>query len=205
MKDPKSNPSALLALCCALTYETPESLRAAAIKIEDSVVYFYYYFNGEVSEDDQDTTSCVSTNALGGFSNVTCEELFIRKDFPEPLPDIGIYAFSRDTIIPKSVSRAETLNYVLEAQAVLSICQALFGKVSSKLRAAGVNKTDNGLQIHFLLDIKTNERDLFLTHQAAQEVVADFPEIKVDIIIEECPYPQKLPELERYAYYRKEQ
>lgn len=204
MKNLESRADALLSLCVALTYEISEHLRAAAIKIENSVIYFYYYFNGEISEEDQENFSCVTTNAISGFLNVTCDEFFIRKDFPEALPNTGIFAFSRDTPLQKMVPRSETLNYSLEIQAILSICQALFGKISSKLRAVGVNKTQTGLEVHFLLDKGAIGKDFSVTKDAAQVVVADFPEITVDVLITECSYPSDIPNFGRIAFRRKE-
>ena len=190
-------------LSSALIKEVPDSLRAAAMRLENGVLYFYFYFNGEFSEEEQEDMSCVVTEAMD-FPNTTCEEFYLRKDFPEPLPNIGIYAFSRDTAVQRSVSRSELAHWDLEIQLGLSLCQALFGKIPLSLRAAGLKTIEEGSELWFLFNEGATEKDHLLVQQATELVSVDFPELKIRSRIELCPFPQELTGIEGLVFYKKE-
>lgn len=201
----ESKADALFSLCRALLGEIPFNLRAAAIKIENSVIWTYFFFQGEFSEDDWEDMSCVNTEVISDFPSVDTEIVVRRLDYPNPLPEVGLYAFSRDTPMPKSVLQHEIRDCPLLANAILSICQALLGKVSPHLRGVGMKEIEGGLKVFFFLDKGAKSADFALTEQAAREVVADFPELSVDVDIQYRPFPDVMTSfLDRWAFLRKE-
>lgn len=200
-----SNASAALSLCIALLDEVTPNLRAASAKVEDSIVLTYFFFNKEYSTEEYENMMIVNTEVFASLS--TWDTDFVFKIIPPPLPlptDVGNYAFSRDTSIQKKVSQTEMKNWTVEARAIVTICQTLFGRIFPTLRATGLNCQKNSLDIFFFLDKPATDSEAILLNEVIEEITAVLSDCQIKIHVQVIPSPQKCPPLDRYAFKRKE-
>ena len=205
--------TALYALWLRVIDEVPPDLRAVAARMENvkaldapgSVTSVYFFFEGEISQNDESMLRQKIGHIRDSFPTETVKTHFIRKEIYEPLPDVGDYVFARDTM--KLFSTTER---VLQETGIISddawtISQCLIGKIPSHLRAAGVRTwSPASMDIFFFLDPNATSQERELLKQAANEMISRFPMRRIHVQIEEYPYPNELPKTINYAYKRRE-
>lgn len=106
MTDPKSNQPAfdnrrnevLVAMQVALLGEVAAQLRIVAVRWDEASVNFVAYFDGEISEEDQESMSCVETELIAWFPQTPRISYEVhRLDYPEHVPRVPgmVFAYSR--------------------------------------------------------------------------------------------------------------
>ena len=86
----------LLALMKALWGEVSPALRAASIKWNDQMVHLFFFYDGEISEEDNESAECVATEVIASFPEHRLEIDIKRLDYPNPLPnDKGELVYKR--------------------------------------------------------------------------------------------------------------
>ncbi len=80
----------------ALLGEIGPALRSVNVAYTDKVIHFIAYFDGEISEEDEEAMEYVETEILALFSDeheITHES--IRLDYPAKLPQVGACVYRR--------------------------------------------------------------------------------------------------------------
>lgn len=96
-------------------------------------------------------------------------------------------------------------NYQINrVSAILSLNKALWGEVSPSLRAARILWNEEKVRVYFFYDGEISENDWESAECVATEVIADFPEHKLEVDILRWDYPRKIPNEGELVYCRKE-
>ena len=204
---------ALLSMQRALLGEVTPELRAAIIDVdkEQQILYAYFYYGGEVSEQRIDLWDCViaeASAAMGG--NCFVEPRIERMDYPKRIPLKGYCAYLRkednlatqQTSFPRVKITEKDVGYAL-----LAVQQALLGVVTPELRAVvvDVDKEKSELYIRFYYDGEVSKELIDLWQGAMAEASRDFGlEYALNGGVERVDYPATYPFRGRYAYRRKE-
>lgn len=77
---------AILSLNRALIGEVFSQLRAAKIQWDDETVSLFFYYDGEISEENQESLECVATEVIADFSYHKLEVNINRCDYPICIP-----------------------------------------------------------------------------------------------------------------------
>lgn len=86
----------LVAIQQALLGEVSARLRCVSLSWEDTSVHFDCYFDGEIDDRDRDSMSYVETELMAAFpATHAITHAVHRLDYPAPLPQDHIRAFSR--------------------------------------------------------------------------------------------------------------
>lgn len=88
--------SVLLAIQAALLGEVSSKLRAVSASWTETNIHFDCYFDGDVSDEDRDSMSCVETELLAMYpeSHSVSHDIH-RVDYPAPLPQTPERVFRR--------------------------------------------------------------------------------------------------------------
>jgi hypothetical protein len=86
----------LIALQQALLGEIASHLRAVTVEYDDQSVHFTAYFDGDVSEDDRESLSCVESEVMAALpaSNSVTHDV-TRLDVPVPIPKNRTWVYHR--------------------------------------------------------------------------------------------------------------
>ena len=87
---PISHACAILSLNRALWREVTPPLRSAKIKWDADTVYLYFFYDGEISEDDHESAECAATEVIANFPDYQLEVNILRWDYPKPVPQEGL-------------------------------------------------------------------------------------------------------------------
>jgi hypothetical protein len=88
--------SVLLALQVALLSAIPAHLRAVTARWTDTDVHFDCYFDGAITDDDEETMDIVETEAMAALpATNTVTRALHRLDFPARLPSADQFVFHR--------------------------------------------------------------------------------------------------------------
>jgi hypothetical protein len=86
---------ALLAVLYGLIGEVSHLLRAVKIKWDEKVIYLYFFYDGEISEEDRESAECIATEVISNFSKHTLEVNILRWDYPKQIPNEGELVYKR--------------------------------------------------------------------------------------------------------------
>ncbi|CAL78920.1 hypothetical protein BRADO5232 [Bradyrhizobium sp. ORS 278] len=64
------------------------SLREVRYAFTDGIIDIFCVFDGEISEHDRESMSCVATEVLADFPDVTVQEHCLRIDMPDRIPNL---------------------------------------------------------------------------------------------------------------------
>ena len=102
MDEHSSNPmknitriNAILSLSRGLWGEVFPSLRSASIDWNDDKIILYFYYDGEISEDDHESLECVATEVISDFPEYGLDVNIERWDYPQKVPQIGELVYYR--------------------------------------------------------------------------------------------------------------
>ncbi|MES2345803.1 MAG: hypothetical protein V4494_07700 [Chlamydiota bacterium] len=202
--------SAILSLNRGLLGEVAPSLRAAKIKWDDEMIYLYFYYDGEISEEDRESAECVATEVIADFSDYNKLDVnIIRWDYPQTIPMIGETVYLRRDIAIKELSlpqqdQNDNSDKITWASAILSLNRRLWGEVGPTLRAAKIEWDDEMIHLYFYYDGEISEEDWESAECVATEVISDFPNHKLDVNITRWDYPQPIPSIGKTVYLRRE-
>jgi hypothetical protein len=75
-----------LSLQRALLGEVSASLRCVTCSWDENQIHILCFFDGEISDDDQESMHCVETEVMADFpAEVSVSLKSVRLDYPEPL------------------------------------------------------------------------------------------------------------------------
>jgi hypothetical protein len=205
---------ALVAMQRALLREVTPELRAVCIDLdkEQEVLFAYFYYDGEASEERVDLWDCAVTEvwaALGPDCSV--ESKIERWDFPKKIPMKSYCAYLRkedhsidqEVLFPRLKITGKEVGFAL-----LPVQHALLGVVTPELRAVvvDVDEEKSELYIRFYHDKEVSKEIIDLWQGAMLEASKDFGlEYALDGRVERVDYPAACPFRGRLAYNRKEQ
>jgi hypothetical protein len=86
---------ALLSVQRALLGAVSPAVRAVVVELQGSALTVTAYFDGEVSEDDIESFSCVEAEIMADFPEQRVEVRCDRRDAPQMIPAAGIWAYQR--------------------------------------------------------------------------------------------------------------
>ena len=86
---------AILEMNRALWGEVAPTLRAARVKWDEKTVYLYFYYDGEISEEDNESAECVATEFISSYPEYKLEVEIVRIDWPKGLPQEGELVYRR--------------------------------------------------------------------------------------------------------------
>jgi hypothetical protein len=87
---------ARLSLQRALLGEVPPALRAVVFSMKELTIASRFYFDGPISQEDDESVSCVETEVLADYDQeYTIAVRCIRLDFPLPIYDDGVWVYHR--------------------------------------------------------------------------------------------------------------
>jgi hypothetical protein len=75
----------LLSLQRALLGEVSAFLRGVTCSWDNNQIRILCLFDGEISDDDQESMDCIETEVMADFSDITVSLKSIRLDYPELL------------------------------------------------------------------------------------------------------------------------
>lgn len=99
-QDPNSSPqslriTALLAILYGLIGEVSPLLRAVRMKWDEKTVFLYFFYDGEISEEDRESAECIATEVIANFSEHMLEVQILRLDYPSRIPNEGELVYKR--------------------------------------------------------------------------------------------------------------
>ena len=62
----------------ALWGEVSPALHAARIKMDDKIIYLFFYYDSEISEEDNESAECVATEVISDYPEHTLEVNILR-------------------------------------------------------------------------------------------------------------------------------
>jgi len=197
----------------ALLGEVTPSLRAATIQWSNEEVSLFFYYDGEVSEEDNESAECVATEVISDFSECALEIDILRWDFPKSIPQKGERVYHRREHSSKSLFIPQTNDFAdqpLRIRIILSTIFALINEVSRALNCVIVGSDENTILLCFYYDGVVSEEDNISIKNVCSKVSTDFPThaIKVDLLLRN--YPKKFPQVmegkaPKCVYLRREQ
>src|ERR1700733_14322379 len=81
--------SALLSFNRALWGEVSPKLRCAKILWDKSTIRLFFYYDGDISEEDHESSECAATEVIADFPEHQLDVQIIRLDHPKPIPKEG--------------------------------------------------------------------------------------------------------------------
>ena len=81
---------AILSMNRALWGAVSPALRAAKIAWDKDSIHLYFYYDGEISEEDWESSECVATEVISDFPDHKLEIDILRWDYPKPIPQEGL-------------------------------------------------------------------------------------------------------------------
>lgn len=86
----------LLSVQRALLGVVSAALRAVVVDYSETSITVTSYFDGEISEDDAESMSCVETEVVADFAaDDRVEVRCVRCDVPHPIDGRGVWAYQR--------------------------------------------------------------------------------------------------------------
>lgn len=67
-------------------YSESKNLRGISAVWENNVLFLKYYFNGPITDENKEDAQDLGTGIISHFSNGFLEEVYVRIDYPKPLP-----------------------------------------------------------------------------------------------------------------------
>ena len=77
---------AILTMSRALWGEVSPALRAAMISWSEEEIHLYFYYDGEISEEDNESAECVATEVSATYPDMKLEVDILRWDYPKSVP-----------------------------------------------------------------------------------------------------------------------
>lgn len=78
---------AILSMTRALLGEVSPNLRKATIKWDNKKIHLYFYYDGEISEDDNESAEFVLTEVIADFPKYEFGIDILRCDYPQKPPE----------------------------------------------------------------------------------------------------------------------
>jgi len=219
-QDPKNNQNSnfdllegLLYMNRALTYEIFPSLRTVQLKWDAEKIYIFFFYNGEISEDDSESAECVATQMISNFNNLLLEIEMVRLDDPAPIPKIGITAYHRyEASIDLHIEQNQVKELLKnnpdissKVKILIAIIVGSLGKIYSSLRSLQVNWSNENIYLYFYSEGEVSQLEIILSASVTEYVASCLPNYIVKYENTRWDFPKKIPiENTITTYYRKE-
>ncbi len=95
IKDKIERTDVLLSAQRAMWGEIFPSLRSITVEWSEDCIYVYGYLDGEPSDDDIESISCIATEIVADFRGIDIEFEVIRCDYPIPISDSRTIVYLR--------------------------------------------------------------------------------------------------------------
>lgn len=92
---------AILSMNRAMWGEISPTLRAIQISWNTEKIYIFYYYDGEIADEDRFSAECISTEMMAGYPDYELEENIIQWNYPKPIPDNGELVYMRRESSPE--------------------------------------------------------------------------------------------------------
>ena len=184
----------------SLLGEITDVLRAAAVRVEGSIIYVSFFFSEEVTEEILAHYEYAFSEVYAPVPNEEFGSVVFKTIvFPEPLPEVGLYVFSRDTLFPKQIDSSELINCPLNIRIRIALYQALLGRIPRSLRAVRFENNKDIVTITFSVDSLIPSSELNLLKQVMQEFIVEFPQL---IVKDNFQVGELLPQIPGYIFRR---
>ena len=94
---------------------------------------------------------------------------------------------------------------IRQARVLLSLQKALLGAITTHLRTVSVSWDMQGIDIYFIYDGEISEDDQEESECAATEVLANFPDDRVETHHIRCDFPNRTPAVGMHVVFRKKE
>ncbi len=203
---------AILSLNRALLAETVPSLRAAQIKWDQELIHLFFYYDGEVSEEDHESAECAATEVIASYPEHQLEIDILRWDYPKLIPKVGelVYYRREPGFIRKQQDPFLQLSerdpkILLRVKAILSMINALLGEVSPALRLASISWNESKIYLYFYFEGEVSDEDKKSAKSVGTKVISNFPDHQLEVDIVRWDYPMRCPvEGGQIVYHKKE-
>lgn len=191
----------------ALWGEVSLALRAVSIKWDQEEIHLFFYYDGEISENDHESAECVGTEIISDFPEHHLEMDIIQLDYPKPIPYEGVLVYLRRE--KKCCVSIHCHNKIPEANTrihiIITTILALQGEIPPSLRAVRISWTDTEIHLYFYYDKEINEDDSRSYKSVIDKMTSHFPSYKLKSDIIRCDYPKQIPqEVGETIYWRRE-
>ena len=202
---------ALLGIQAALGNSVAPQLRAVTLDVEKNELFFFFFYDGEVTDELFELASCAVTEVDIHPPQDFTHQHIVRLDCPETIPIKGKLAFLRkeqNSPEYKKESRVFLLKETLPIVVLLlDMQEALLGKVTPSLRhvAARIDPEKKQLAWYFTYDENMSDEDVALATAAMKEASVSFPGYQVDSYIDKIDSSVKFNSRGKRAAYMREE
>ena len=167
-------------LLAAKHYIFPQ-LRLASMEWTRNTVDVYYYIDGPVSDDNEESVNLIGTYFDVDFDSGVLEKYsdhIMRVDYPEPVPFYGqcIYARKEKPPIGKIARGVITEKWLRRFDKIcIAIQRAMVGNIFPKIRNIVASWDEVAASIYFVVDGEISEDDRRSTEQIVQYFRLQFP------------------------------
>ncbi len=70
-------------------------MRASRITWSDKVIELFFYYDGEISDEDEESAQCAATEVISDFPGYELKVHVLRWDYPKCIPQEGELVYIR--------------------------------------------------------------------------------------------------------------
>lgn len=189
------------------------SLRLISLTIDQKTPDVFFFYDGEISEDDLESLSLIMTYFRVNFTDCLIDGTwhYRRIDYPSPILDIpGECAYARKENPPLVVPKRGVL---IEpwmdrwSKIALALQRALLNNIFPQIRKISADYTDTTATIHAIVDGPISIDDEKSLELIKHYFSLQFPAeemVLCDLIATRIDAPQTMPGYTLLAYLRKE-
>lgn len=206
--------AALLNMSRALWNEVSSTLRAVRLKWNKDRVHIYFYYDGEISELDRESSECIATEFIASYYEYELIVDIIRLDYPLPIPRDGYLVYYRSESIPCAQiqmerelleqMRTKAHSTFWDAELSLSVFIELIGKISPSLRSVRIKLDKNMITIIFYNDGLCFLDEISSFEHSKEKLALQFPEYIVQTEIIRLDAPTAIPKTGILIFKRRE-
>ncbi len=207
-----SSVRAILSLNRGLLGEVSPALRAAQIKWDQELIHLFFYYDGEISEEDHEAAECAATEVMADFPEYHYEIDILQWDYPKPIPKEGELVYYRREVRPNKSQPQNWLKFnesdpkiFLRVKTLLSIIDGLLGEVSPALRKTSISWDQQKIHLYFYYDGEISNEDNESSKRIGAKVISNFPEHQLKIDRLRWDYPRWFPDEATETVYRKKE
>ncbi len=211
---PELNVDIILASFFGLIGEVSPALRSLCIDWDNRCIFLYFYYDGNISEEDHESAECIATDIIANFSTHILEIKIIRLDYPSsPIPESGILIYQRcEPLFEKKINERRKLikktlidsyRTSIRVKVFLSLILGLLGNISAVLRGLKIQWNEQLIRLYFYYDGAISEKDHNTAEHVKAEMISDFPEHELEINTLRWDYPKPIPQEDLVTVYHR--
>ena len=195
----------------AMWLEISAPLRAIFVSYGEADIHFDCYFDGEVSDDDLESMSCIETELIARDDERRNSFTVHQIDYPDPIPQQGICVFARrekDTGLMgfKNFQTTRFLPVKRRDEGVkIAVHEALIGNIGPRLRRLYILYGDTSIHLDCYFDGQVSDEDRDSMASAEMKLSAMFPDNhRSSHTIHRRDYPEPHPKIRICVFARRE-